>query len=95
MTNKYDIADSDFEKEIANAIESDDLEFDDKNSYELKEDSVNINLNKPTEEESAEFSIEEINNDKSFGIHKSWVYNIIPNFCEGIDELIKLNNLMK
>ena len=52
---------------------------------------------KPTFDNAKEFSVEKVYNDNSFGIHKLWAHlsknNIEKknNFCDGLDELIKLN----
>jgi len=57
-------------------------------------DLVNINL--PSFEEAKEFSIETIYSDKTFGIHKAWIYHTpeqienINKYCPGLNSLIKL-----
>ena len=51
-----------------------------------------VKLYKPSEIEAKEFAIEHIYNNKSFGVHKPWLYiteNI--NFCDDLDKLIILN----
>lgn len=51
-----------------------------------------IKVNKPTDEEAKEFAIEHLINDKTFGIHKPWLYinEDIP-CCEDYNKLIELN----
>jgi len=51
-------------------------------------------LNKPSVDEAKKFSIESLDNEKSFGIHKAYAYldaNKIGTWCPEITELKKLN----
>lgn len=53
-----------------------------------------INLYKPNFDKAKEFSIETVNNDKSFGIHKAYAYldaDKIGEWCPEIIQLKKLN----
>lgn len=56
-----------------------------------------IPLYKPNYDEAKKFSVEEIYNDESFGVHKPWAFlnkNLISRkngFCNGLDQLIELN----
>ena len=53
----------------------------------------NIEFNKPTEEEAKEFAIEHLYNDKTFGVHKPWLYiNRNIDYCENYDNLVQLNS---
>jgi hypothetical protein len=58
-----------------------------------------VEVNKPTEEEAKSFSIEQVYNDNSFGIHKAYDYldtnNIdkISKWCPEITTLKRLNKL--
>lgn len=49
----------------------------------------NINVYKPSFEEAKEFSMETIQSDNSFGIHKYWIYGNQANYCDNIEELLK------
>jgi hypothetical protein len=66
---------------------AEDLFFSDNNCYPL---------NKPSIDEAKNFSIETIYNDKSFGVHKPWLYlkddidNLKKN-CKNLDKLIEFN----
>jgi hypothetical protein len=51
----------------------------------------NIYLYKPTVEEAKDFSVETIKNDKSFGVHKPWLYIDSLSHCEDLDKLVKYN----
>ena len=51
-----------------------------------------VDIKKPLIEDANKFSIEQINNGKSFGVHKSWAYvNVSENQCKNYNELVKLN----
>jgi hypothetical protein len=57
----------------------------------------NIYINKPSFESAREFSVEQVYNDVSFGVHKPWlhlkknyIYDKIER-CDGLDNLINLN----
>ena len=56
-----------------------------------------VTLNKPEYETSKQFSVETIYNDKSFGVHKPWLYNSpqdldkIMKFIPELNELFLLN----
>jgi len=56
-----------------------------------------VDVYRPTTEEAKKFSIENMYSDKSFGIHKSWVYlskddtNKIKKNCKSLEKLIELN----
>jgi len=69
--------------------------------YTLNEDiffskvlySCSTEISKPNLEEAKEFSIETIYNNKSFGVHKPWLYidhDIC--FCEDYNKLVELNS---
>lgn len=61
-------------------------------SYGCKE----VDIKKPLIEDAKNFSIEQIENDKSFGIHKAWAYvNVSENQCKNYNELVKLNTIQK
>jgi hypothetical protein len=54
-----------------------------------------VPLNKPSFEDAKSFSIETVDNDTSFGIHKAYAYldsNKIGEWCPAIFELEKLNS---
>jgi hypothetical protein len=80
------------------------LEILDKCEYKNEPEDVyfsvacnNINLNKPSYEESKEFSVEAVYNPISFGVHKPWRFlnkdqMINKNsYCNGVLNLTKLN----
>ena len=53
-----------------------------------------VQINKPSYDEAKIFSIETVNNDKSFGIHKAYNYldvNTINGWCPEINKLNELN----
>jgi hypothetical protein len=53
-----------------------------------------IIINKPLYKEALNFSIEEVYNDKSFGVHKSWNHfnnDLINKQCKNYDQLVDLN----
>lgn len=58
-------------------------------------DDIDIKI--PSVEEAKNFGIEQIYNDKSFGLHKPWIYHDsdtlqkINDFCPGLNTLIELN----
>lgn len=54
--------------------------------------NYDVELNKPSEADAKKFAIEHIYNDKTFGVHKPWLYiNNDLCFCEDYDKLVKLN----
>jgi len=53
-----------------------------------------VELNKPTAEEAASFSVEQVDHDGSFGLHKAYAYldtEKIASWCPEIRELQQLN----
>jgi hypothetical protein len=65
-------------------------------TFSLTHDTDNISIFKPSVEESKEFAIESIYNEKSFGLHKTYVYmNVteLSTWCPDILELKRLNNI--
>lgn len=65
-------------------------------TFSLAHDTDNISIFKPSVEEAKEFAIESIYNEKSFGLHKTYVYmNItkISTWCPDILELKRLNKI--
>jgi len=52
-----------------------------------------VNLNKPSFEKAKEFSIELVDHDKSFGIHKAYAYLDVKKLGEWCPEIIKLKEL--
>jgi hypothetical protein len=53
------------------------------------------NINKPSAEESKNFSTETVYSDHAFGLHKSWVYNPDNNLyshCKNYNKLVEFNN---
>jgi len=50
-------------------------------------------LNKPSGEKAKEFSIEAVNNDKSFGIHKAYAMHDINTFSSWCPEVIEVQKL--
>jgi hypothetical protein len=55
-----------------------------------------VKLNKPTFDKAKKFSIEQILNDNTFGVHKPWInqidFNKLINMCPQVVELKKLND---
>lgn len=68
---------------------NEDLFFSNIFASELK---CNVVISKPSVNDAKNFSIEHIYNDKSFGVHKPWLYiDKKIDHCENLDTLINLN----